>query len=145
MLLVYILIFVFAFLLFCSFYNSVFYTHNYSVIEGLENNTSDNTSNKEYQPYNLGDPNNCLILAQQNAGNIEVLKGRVDDLDGIKKRVDTMQESIDSMQIQMNNLVQQQSDYAQQMAGSTPPDVTGTEPMTTEDVETSIEEQDKIK
>ena len=35
----------------------------YSIIEGL---TSDNT---EYQPYNTNDPNNALILSQQNAGN----------------------------------------------------------------------------
>ena len=105
-----------------------------SLIEGLEN-TNTNTNTKEYQPYNLGDPNNALILSQQNAGNIEVLKGRVDTLDGIKNRVDDMQQNINSMQVQMDGLVQQQADYAQDLAGNTPPEVTGTEGETVEDAE----------
>jgi hypothetical protein len=98
-----------------------------SVVEGLENNVSTSTSEKQYQPYNLSDPNNALILAQQNAGNIEVLKGRIDGLDGVKERVDNLQQSIDSMQTQMNSLVQQQADYAQEMVGSEPITVTGTD------------------
>jgi hypothetical protein len=92
------------------------------IIEGLENES------KTYQPYNLNDPNNALILAQQNAGNIEVLKGRIDSLDNIKERVDNIQQSMDSMQVQIDGLVQQQADYAQELAGSEPPTVTGTEP-----------------
>jgi flagellar biosynthesis chaperone FliJ len=107
----------------------------------MDNNTDTNTS--EYKPYNVNDPNNALILAQQNAGNIEVLKGRVDNLDGIKTRVDDMQQNISSMQTQLDGLVQQQSDYAQQLAGDTPPDITGTESQTTANVETSIEEEEK--
>ena len=35
-----------------------------SIIEGLE----------DYKDYDTNDPNNVMILAQQNAGNIEVLK-----------------------------------------------------------------------
>ena len=83
-----------------------------------------------------------MILAQQNAGNIEVLKGRIDGFDGVKEKVDTMQQSIDSMQVQMDGLVQQQVDYAQELAGPTPPDVTGTDYETTENVEDSIEEEE---
>jgi hypothetical protein len=107
-----------------------------TLIEGLENNnTNTSTNTKEYQPYNLGDPNNALILSQQNAGNIEVLKGRVDTLDGIKNRVDDMQQNINSMQVQIDGLVQQQADYAQELVGNTPPEVTGTEGETVEDAE----------
>jgi hypothetical protein len=112
-----------------------------NLIEGLENESTTTTS-QEYQPYNLNDPNNSLILSQQNAGNIQVLKGRVDELDGVKKQVDNMQQEIDSMQTQMDGLVQQQADFAQDLAGSTPPDVTGTEPETTENVEASIEDEE---
>jgi hypothetical protein len=90
------------------------------IIEGLENESN------TYQPYNLNDPNNALILAQQNAGNIEVLKGRIDSLDNIKERVDNIQQSVDSMQTQIDGLVQQQADYAQELAGSEPPTITGT-------------------
>ena len=89
-------------------------------------------------------PNNSLILAQQNAGNIEVLKGRIDGLDGVKKRVDELQQNVDMMQTQIDGLVQQQADYAQELAGNQPIEVTGTGTETVEDVENSIEEEDKI-
>jgi hypothetical protein len=114
-----------------------------SLVEGLKNiTTTQNAGSQNYQPYNVSDPNNSLILAQQNAGNIEVLKGRIDGFDGVKEKVDTMQQSIDSMQVQMDGLVQQQVDYAQELAGPTPPDVTGTDYETTENVEDSIEEEE---
>ena len=115
-----------------------------NLVEGLENATTTTTQNagsSDYQPYNVNDPNNSLILSQQNAGNIEVLKGRIDGFDGVKEKVDTMQQSIDSMQVQIDGLVQQQADYAQELAGPTPPDVTGTDYETTENVEDSLEEE----
>jgi hypothetical protein len=105
-----------------------------SLKEGLENAT-------EYQPYNTSDPNNALILAQQNAGNIEVLKGRVDGLDGVKDTIVTMQQNIDSIQTQVDGLVQQQADYAQDIAGSSPADITGTEELTAEDEEEDTNNQ----
>jgi methyl-accepting chemotaxis protein len=88
-----------------------------SIIEGLE----------DYKDYDTNDPNNVMILAQQNAGNIEVLKGRIDTLDGLKEKVDNNIQNINSLQTQMEGLVQQQADFAQQIAGSTPPTVTGTD------------------
>jgi len=109
---------------------------NDSLIEGLKNESQ--TQNQEYKPYNTSDPNNALILAQQNAGNVEVLKGRVDKMDGIKERIDGMQQNMDIMQTQIDSLVQQQADYAQGMVGSEPIEVTGTEEETTEDVEESL-------
>jgi hypothetical protein len=146
MLLIYILIILFSILIGSQLIEMYFPN---KLVEGLEstipidttNTTTTNTS--EYKPYNLGDPNNALILAQQNAGNIEVLKGRIDILDGVKGRVDTMQQSIDSMQTQIDGLVQQQADFAQEIAGSTPPTVTGTEGTTTADVEASIEDEEQ--
>jgi hypothetical protein len=118
--LIYFLIILFIFLL-----GYQIFTNN--LIEGLENENEKPSAEKEYQPYNLSDPNNALILAQQNAGNIEVLKGRIDEFDGVKEKLDTMQQNINSMQVQMDGLVQQQADYAAEIAGSTPPTVTGTE------------------
>ena len=135
MLLVYVLI---SFFLILFAYQMFLYVFSGPLIEGLETQTQTQTQTvepKEYQPYNVSDPNNSLILAQQNAGNIEVLKGRIDKLDGIKERVDTMQQSIDSMQVQMDGLVQQQADYAQDLAGDTPVEVTGTDELTAEEVE----------
>ena len=91
MLLIYTLIILIAFLLGYQVFSEVFTN---KLIEGLENEQP--PAEKEYQPYNLSDPNNALILAQQNAGNIEVLKGRIDEFDGVKEKLDTMQQNINS-------------------------------------------------
>ena len=138
MLLIYILIGVFLVLFGYQIFLTLFPD---KIIEGLENETT-TSSTGEYQPYNVSDPNNSLILSQQNAGNIEVLKGRIDKFDGVKEKIDTMQQNINSMQTQIDGLVQQQADYGQEIAGSTPVDVTGTDAETTENVEDSIEEED---
>jgi hypothetical protein len=131
------------FFLFLLFYQLYLDINSSKLIEGLETNTLSSTSSQEYKPYNLNDPNNSLILSQQNAGNIEVLKGRIDTLDGMNKKVDNIQLSVDAMQVQINSLVQQQADYAQELAGSTPPIITGTEELTIESAETTIEEEEK--
>jgi hypothetical protein len=146
MVLIYILIILF--LLLVTYQVILAFSRTNNLIEGLENegttntSTSTSTSTQEYKPYNLNDPNNSLILSQQNAGNIEVLRGRIDKFDGVKEQLDTIQQEVDSMQVQIDGLVQQQADYAQEIAGSTPPDITGTDGETTESVEASIEEED---
>ena len=106
-----------------------------TIIEGLENN---NTETQEYQPYNVSDPNNSLILSQQNAGNIEVLNGRIDKFNGVKEKIDIMEQNINSMQTQIDGLVQQQADFAQDLVGDTPPEITGTEELTVEEVEDEL-------
>jgi hypothetical protein len=141
MLLIYLLIFLFLALLIYQFIFSN------TIVEGLENDsnsTSTNTNNSDatYQPYNMNNPNSALILAQQNAGNIEYLKQRVENLSGIKERVDTMQESINSIQTQVDGLVQQQADYAQQLAGSQPAEITGTEGETVQSAENSMNQEE---
>lgn len=104
------------------------------IIEGLENANA-NANAQEYQPYNVNDPNNSLILSQQNAGNIEVLNGRIDKFDGVKEKIDIMEQNIHSMQTQIDGLVQQQADFAQDLVGDTPPEITGTEELTIEEAE----------
>jgi hypothetical protein len=136
MMLIYILIIFFTILLLYQAFLAIF--KPISLVEGLENK-SESKSSGEYEAYNTNDPNNALILAQQNAGNIYVLKGKIDGLDGIKEQVDNMKINMDSMQTQIDGLVQQQADYAQEMAGSEPVEVTGTEEETAEDVEEEIE------
>lgn len=144
MLLLYVLIFLFLMLILYQLYlaNSHYVGMYYKpIIEGLENN--DTKEVQDYKPYNLSEPNNSLILAQQNAGNIEVLKGRIDSYNdvqnGMKKKVDDMQQSIESMQTQIDGLVQQQADYAQELAGSTPPTITGTEEETADSIEEEMQ------
>ena len=129
MLLIYILIVLFVILISYQVYLAML--SSTSLIEGLENN---DTTTSNYKPYTIN-PNNSLILAQQNAGNIEVLKGRINNLDGVKQSIDDIKQSINSIQTQIDGLVQQQANYAQEIAGSTPVDVTGTSYETTENVE----------
>ena len=84
------------------------------IVEGLENGNQ----YKEYQP-------NALILAQQNAGNIEYLKKKMDDLQNINSTVNDLSGNVVSLQQQVNGLVQQQQQLITQMTGGSPPDITG--------------------
>jgi hypothetical protein len=76
--------------------------------EGIENN-------QEYKDYDMNNPANALILAQQNAGNISFLKQRLDSFLGLDKEVQDIS----------GNVVSSQKDYANQMTGGTAPNVTG--------------------
>jgi peptidoglycan hydrolase CwlO-like protein len=87
-----------------------------NIVEGLEN---------KYQPYDTNNPNNALILAQQNAGNISFIKQQLDNLTGINQQVQDLSGNVQSLQTQVNSLVQSQQDYANQMTGGTAPDITG--------------------
>ena len=105
-----------------------FYLANSCVlIEGIENENEE-SNDTEYQPYNVNNPNNSLILAQQNAGNIAYLKERIQSIDNsdINSEITDLKQNVKSMQAQINSLVNQQSSFAQEIAGSSPPDVTGT-------------------
>jgi hypothetical protein len=90
-----------------------------SLMEGYENN-------KDYKPYDTNDPNNALILAQQNAGNIEVIKGQLDTMLGINQEVQDLSGNVVRLQQQMDDLVQAQNDYANDLTGGTEPEITGT-------------------
>lgn len=89
------------------------YEFSFKNIEGMEN--------QEYEPYNTNDPNNCLILAQQNAGNIEYLKTRMNDVTNVKSNLDTMRQDMQTMQVQIDSLLQQQSDMAVELSGGEEP------------------------
>lgn len=86
-----------------------------SIIEGLDN----------YKEYDTADPNNVMILAQQNAGNIEVLKQQFDKISGLKQHVEDMSGNIDNLTQQVNDLVQSQEDYLAQNLPAEPPEITG--------------------
>ena len=97
------------------------------LVEGLEN---------QYQTYDTNNPNNALILAQQNAGNISYLKERIDNVQDVFQQVQDLSGNIQTLQTQVNGLVQAQQDYANQMTGGSPPEISGaTEPDDNEDDE----------
>ena len=102
------------------------------VIEGLVNETDQgnkvNILMNEYQPYDVNNPQNALILAQQNAGNISYLKQRIDSLQssGLDKHVQDLSGNVDTLQTQVYGLIQSQQEYATKLTGGTPPNITGT-------------------
>ena len=85
------------------------------IIEGLES----------YQPYDTNNPANALILAQQNAGNIEYIKQRLDSVQGLNQEVQDISGNVITLQDQLNQLLNTQQQYANQMTGGTPPNITG--------------------
>jgi len=101
------------------------------IVEGLETGES-------YQSYDTNNPANALILAQQNAGNIEYLKGRIQDVQGMNKQVQDLSGNVQTLQEQVSGLVTAQQQYATQMTGGVAPDISGaTSPEDEEPVDTS--------
>lgn len=92
-----------------------------SIIEGYESK-----DDKEYKPYDTNNPENAFILAQQNAGNIIVLKGQMDNMLGINQQVQDLSGNVLNLQKQVEDLVQAQKDYANQLTGGTEPEISGT-------------------
>jgi hypothetical protein len=96
------------------------------IIEGMDN---------KYQDYNTNDPNNVMILAQQNAGNIQVLKQQLDSLLSLDQEVKDISGNVVLLQQQVNDLVQAQQTYATQMTPASTPEISGA--TTTTDVVTT--------
>lgn len=90
-----------------------------NIIEGLDNNNS-------YNSYDTNNTGNALILAQKNAGNIDYLKSRFDDVQGMYNVVQDLSGTVISLQEQVNGLVTAQKDYANQMTGGVAPNISGT-------------------
>ena len=78
-----------------------------------------------FQPYDTNNPNNALILAQQNAGNIQVLKQQIDDLSSLKANVKQNATDIENLRKQVEGIVASQQQYAQDMTPDAPPKISG--------------------
>jgi hypothetical protein len=83
------------------------------------------TINQVYRQYDNKNADNTFLLAEQNAGNIEYLKGRIDDVQGMYRQVQDLSGNVQTLQDQVNGLVQAQQDYANQLTGGTAPEITG--------------------
>jgi len=99
------------------------------IVEGLENNanaTNANATNANtYTPYDTNNPDNALILSQKNAGNIDYLKQRIDNVQDIFQEVQDLSANVSTLQDQVNGIISAQADYATQMTGGTTPVITG--------------------
>ena len=113
-----------VFFLFLIIYQIVLAYFGDNVVEGLT----------KYKPY--GDKD-ALILGQQNAGNIIVLKGEIDDLTGLKQEFQDLSSNYSGLQSQVNSLVKAQNDYTNQMTGGSEAQITGTTTDTTSDTTSS--------
>lgn len=110
---IHILIFLFTLLLSYQIFLAYFSTKN---IEGLT------TCYKEYDTDN---PNNVMMLAQQNAGNISALKTELmDSMKNLKGVITDISGNVANLQTQINDLATAQKDTGEQMAGSEPLEIT---------------------
>jgi len=89
------------------------------------NNNMNNMNNMNNNNSNINSQSNAMILAQQNAGNISVLKQEMDSLLGLKLEVKEVKKDITNLQEQMNQMVMAQQQYTTQMTGGKVPNITG--------------------
>jgi len=75
----------------------------------------------KYEPY----PEDPLILAKQNAANIEYLKQRINDVDSVKKDVKQNTDDIANLGKQVNAILESQANQAIKATGGKPMTVTG--------------------
>ena len=108
-------IFLIVYQIFLEFTNT-----NESFIEGFNSGNG----NIVYQPYDTN--SNPLILAQQNAGNIEYLNGQLSQLNGLDKEVQDISANVVTLNQQVTALVQAQANASQQLVGNKPLAISGT-------------------
>ena len=120
---IYLLIAFFALLIIYQTFLEYFYET--PIIQELEI-IQEGMDNK-YQNYNMNDPNNVMILAQQNAGNIQFLKEQLDSLLGLNQQVKDISGNVVLLQQQVNDIVIAQQNYATQMTPKTTPNMSGIE------------------
>ena len=84
------------------------------IVEGLENNanaTNANATNANtYTPYDTNNPDNALILSQKNAGNIDYLKQRIDNVQDIFQEVQDLSANVSALQEQVNGIISAHQD-----------------------------------
>jgi lipopolysaccharide export LptBFGC system permease protein LptF len=118
------LILFFTILIIFQILSQMIYNFNYYIIEGMTA-TPEAQQSQQYQPYDTNNPNNALILAQQNAGNIQVLKQQLDKALGLEKEVRDMSGNLATLTEQVTALMQQQQSAATALLPSSPPKITG--------------------
>jgi len=80
------------------FYQVFLYNINKSpIIEGM--------GAEEITSYNKNDPDNAMILAQENAGNIQVIKKQLEKFLDLDKQVNTMNNDLDKLAVQVNGII----------------------------------------
>ena len=115
--LVKVLIIIFTLLLIYQLFLATFEKLN----EGMENSKV----YKEYDKNDSSNTNSAMILAQQNAGNIEFLKEQISGLNLLDKKVTDLSVNMVGLNEQLNQIGKQQAMQAQALVGSQPLEITG--------------------
>jgi predicted PurR-regulated permease PerM len=87
-----------------------------NIMEGMESS---------YQPYDTNNPNNAMILAQQNAGNIQVLKQQLDKIVNLDKQVQDISGNLITLTNQVNSMVGKQQTMVESKMPSSTPQISG--------------------
>ena len=96
----------------------------YPTIEGMETNSKDkNGEALNYEDY----PTDPLVCCKQNSGNIEYLKGRVDDMSTNSVDISKMQTDMAALQQQMDDLGTQMTQLSGNMISQEPVDTSSLE------------------
>jgi len=96
------------------------------------------TINQVYRQYDKKIADNTFLMSQQNAGNIEYLKQRIDDVQGMNKQLQDLSGNVQDLQSQMDLLIQANQQYTTQMIGTTTPQISGLETDEDEDEDTDL-------
>lgn len=96
------------------------------------------TINQVYRQYDKKIADNTFLMSQQNAGNIEYLKQRIDDVQGMNKQLQDLSGNVQDLQSQMDLLIQANQQYTTQMIGTTTPQISGLETDEDEDEDADL-------
>lgn len=96
-----------------------------SIKEGLDSSKDNINIYNNYDKNSMSSTDNALMLAQQNAGNIEYLKQQISKITTLDKEVQDMSGNLVTLNEQMIALVNQQTQAASQLAGNKPLETTG--------------------
>ena len=110
---------------------------NIQIREGLVTSTPSTPQPGQFQPYNTNDPNNTMILPQQNAGNIQVLNQQMQNLMNLNQEVQDISANLVALQGQVTTIAQAQQQYTSQMASQPTPQISGALPTSSTTTSTS--------
>jgi len=100
----------------------------YPTIEGMETNDNNKYKTKNGETLNYEDyPTDPLVCCKQNSGNIDYLKGRVDDMSSNSVDISKIQTDMAALQQQVDDMGTQMSELAGNMISQEPVDTSAIE------------------
>ena len=118
----------------------------YPKIEGMETNDNNKYTTKNGETLNYEDyPTDPLVCCKQNSGNIDYLKGRVDDMSSNSVDISKIQTDMAALQQQVDDMGTQMSELAGNMISQEPVDTTALEGSDQAIVETGGDDGEQLQ